>query len=258
MLTSQATKGGFFIPMYQREAMWVEFNSNSKFAIRTYVGDVNAVSGESVLETEKAYEARAARLRAKKTIQDYVVTPDQLWLNNIASEDGLVRLFVAMSLGTGYTVEAQITGENVVRGVPIQVIPAKLPALGSEPPSCHPRLKPEFSGTTMFPRIEVQIYIASSLLMPSTKTANRLPRRRRRRRKSTRTLATRWLCSTRTRASARPSGRPRYLRKRPELARRGSSMGFELSGCEEWLPQESCVLVCVVDSSVARLWAAGG
>ncbi|GME36509.1 hypothetical protein MMC12_001377 [Neofusicoccum parvum] len=62
-------------------------NAKHPFAIKIYVGDVNAVSGEP----KKAAEATCMeKLARNKPIQDYVVTPQQLWLEGICSEDGNV------------------------------------------------------------------------------------------------------------------------------------------------------------------------
>lgn len=63
---------GVFIPMYQREAMWLGF-SNSRhtgypFALKIATGKINSISGESW--NEKI-------VRDKK--QDYVVIPTQPW-----------------------------------------------------------------------------------------------------------------------------------------------------------------------------------
>lgn len=137
-------KGGYFFPMYreylhvilpsesqaeygstEREAMWINFTSASKFAVKIYVGGVNAVSGEPSPETGQTKKRRYEMLTSGRTIQDYVVIPQQLWLDGIASEDGKVRQFVAMPLGSGYSIEAQITGADLVGGLQLEVVPAK-------------------------------------------------------------------------------------------------------------------------------------
>jgi hypothetical protein len=66
-------------------------------------------------------------LQKRKNIQDYVVAPKQLRLDGTASADGTVRQFVAMPLGQGYTLEAQITGEEVVSGLQFGITPSKIP-----------------------------------------------------------------------------------------------------------------------------------
>ncbi|GAB7366391.1 hypothetical protein MBLNU230_g8188t1 [Neophaeotheca triangularis] len=78
-----------------------------------------------MVETQKTLGSRAARLRARKSIQDYIVTPDQDWIDGIAAENASVRQFVAMPLGTGHSVEAQLTSQEIVGGNQIEVIPAK-------------------------------------------------------------------------------------------------------------------------------------
>ncbi len=78
-------RGGVFFPMWQREAMWIEFHNHDrqrKYAIRINVGKVNAVSGLRITEVS--------------TKQDYIVVPDQPWLDGIAIGPGAVRQFVAM------------------------------------------------------------------------------------------------------------------------------------------------------------------
>jgi ubiquitin len=86
---------------------------------------VNSVSGEPAYETEQTHARRYKLLSEEKSIQDYVVTPSQLWLDGIASADRAVRQFVAMPLGSRYTVEAQITGADLIGGIQVEVVPVK-------------------------------------------------------------------------------------------------------------------------------------
>ncbi|KAL8641273.1 MAG: hypothetical protein Q9228_001892 [Teloschistes exilis] len=116
-----ALKGGVFLPMYQREAMWIRFASDDQFAINVSVGGVNAISGEPLVETSATQLRRLNLMSERKSVQDYVVTPQQLWLDGIASTAGRVRQFVAVPMGNGYTVEAQVTGEEVTGGLQFQV-----------------------------------------------------------------------------------------------------------------------------------------
>ena len=112
-----AEKGGVFLPMYQREAMWLSF-SGARRALKVGVGKVCAISGERWREG----------LVSKP--QNYVVTGTQPWLDGIASGKGTIRQFVAMPLGMGYTVEAQVTGEERHGGIQLQVYepkPGRLP-----------------------------------------------------------------------------------------------------------------------------------
>lgn len=87
--------------------MWISLKAEKPFAIQIFVGGVNAVSGEPIGEDEATLMRRLTLMEKKKSIQDYVVTPDQLWLDGIATGNGRVRQFVAMPLGSGYSVEAR-------------------------------------------------------------------------------------------------------------------------------------------------------
>lgn len=107
--------GGVFIPMYQREALWLAFDGAywKPNAIKVGVGKVNAVSGGSW------------DLTLHEDPQDYIVCPNQPWLDGINAGDGFIRQFVAMPLGSGYTVEAQVTGIEKFGGIQILVYEPK-------------------------------------------------------------------------------------------------------------------------------------
>ncbi|KAI1769829.1 hypothetical protein F4818DRAFT_310234 [Hypoxylon cercidicola] len=118
-------KGGVFLPMYQTEAMWIRFTANSPFMIKIYAGGVNVVSGEHSTK-EDTIETKLRRLKLmdeKKSIQDYLVVPDQLWIDGMATSPGIVSQFVAMPMGEGYSVEAQLTGKEVVGGLQFEITP---------------------------------------------------------------------------------------------------------------------------------------
>lgn len=53
--------------------------------------------------------------------------PKQLWLDGIATKQGFVRQFVATPLGSGYSIEAQITGQEVTGGMQFLVVPSIRP-----------------------------------------------------------------------------------------------------------------------------------
>jgi hypothetical protein len=107
--------GGVFIPMYQREAAWLSFTAHGlPQALKVAVGMVNAVSGEPWRQE--------ISVRAE---QDYLVCPPQPWLDGIKAGDGIVRQFVAMPLGMGYTVEGQLTGDERFGGIQLVAFEAK-------------------------------------------------------------------------------------------------------------------------------------
>lgn len=112
---SWSEKGGVLLPMYQAEAMWIGFSSRKSypFAVKIAAGKVNAVTGKAWRE----------ELDAKP--QDYVVLPDQLWLDGFCVKKGLIRQFVAMPLGHGYTAEEQLTQSTENGGLQIIVYPMK-------------------------------------------------------------------------------------------------------------------------------------
>ena len=103
--------GGVFLPMYQAEAMWINFHASYPMAVRIAAGKINAVTGETWKD------------ELTKTPQDYVVVPEQPWLDGFCVEKGLIRQFVAMPLGEGYTAEEQLTGEAEHGGLQIAVYP---------------------------------------------------------------------------------------------------------------------------------------
>ncbi|MEJ7809792.1 MAG: hypothetical protein WKG32_05170 [Gemmatimonadaceae bacterium] len=117
-------RGGAFIAMYQREALWLGFEgeAGAPSAVTVAVGGINAVSGE---------RSRAA-LRADP--QDYLIVPDQPWLDGLNTGAGSIRQFVAMPLGLGYTVEGQIAGAEEFGGVQIAAYEAKPGRVPSAPP----------------------------------------------------------------------------------------------------------------------------
>jgi hypothetical protein len=103
------THGGVFLPMYQAEAMWLHFDGGYPCAIKIAAGKINAVTGK----------AWANGLTAKP--QDYVVIPEQPWLDGFCVTKGLIRQFVAMPLGEGFTAEEQLTGEATHGGLQLVV-----------------------------------------------------------------------------------------------------------------------------------------
>jgi hypothetical protein len=108
-------KGGIFVPMYQREAMWISFRGehHKPRAVKVGLGKVCALTAERW------------RDGLSSDPQNYLVTPPQPWLDGIAVKKGIIRQFVAMPLGLGYTVEGQVTGEESVGGLQLQVFEPK-------------------------------------------------------------------------------------------------------------------------------------
>lgn len=103
-------RGGIMLPIYQREAMWLSFDSDQPTALQVGVGKVCAVSGLPWIE------------RLIGDPQNYVALPRQPWLDGINAGEGFIRQFVAVPLGSGATVEGQVTGEETHGGVQLRAV----------------------------------------------------------------------------------------------------------------------------------------
>jgi hypothetical protein len=119
--TAWRMHGGVVLPMYQSEALWINFSDAIDpergvaypFAVKIATGKVSAVTGE------------AWRPGLRRHPQDYLVVPGQPWLDGFVVARGVVRQFVAMPLGAGYTAEEQITGKGEYGGLQIMAYPMK-------------------------------------------------------------------------------------------------------------------------------------
>jgi hypothetical protein len=124
-------EGGAFIPMYQREALYLRFDNEAAWrpcAVKVAIGNINAISGE----------AHDNKLRDSP--QNYLVCPPQLWLDGINTGQRTIRQFLAMPLGLGYTVEGSLSGSEEVGGVQITVFAPK--------PGIFPDVPPEKKAAT--------------------------------------------------------------------------------------------------------------
>jgi hypothetical protein len=108
-------RGGVMLPLYQSEALWVRFESprGYPFAVKVAAGKVNAVTGDAWSEA------------LQRVPQDYVGVPEQPWLDGYCVKQGVIRQFVAMPLGSGYSVEEQLTGSAEHGGIQLLVHPLK-------------------------------------------------------------------------------------------------------------------------------------
>jgi hypothetical protein len=104
-------QGGVMMPIYQSEALWLDFHGDYPIALKVGTGKINAVSGEDW------------RPGLSRSPQNYVLIPDQPWLDGYSVGKGVIRQFVAMPLGEGYTAEEQITVEAQHGGLQLQAFP---------------------------------------------------------------------------------------------------------------------------------------
>jgi len=119
---------GYFFPMYRQEAMWINFCrayiGNPK-ALIIGAGNINAVTGKPFDPSKDKFGKKKKIPKKKKDTldiklekeQNYLVVPPQPWLDGWKAEDGKIYQFVAAEMGSGETVEGQITGEETVGGI---------------------------------------------------------------------------------------------------------------------------------------------
>lgn len=89
----------FLLPLYRREALWLGFSTAfwKPNAVKVLAGGINAVSGLPDEGNELGNP------------QNYLVCPDQPWLDGCNIGDGNISQFVAMPLGQGYGLGASST-----------------------------------------------------------------------------------------------------------------------------------------------------
>jgi hypothetical protein len=111
-------RGGIMLPLYQSEALWLNFTGHNvpdhgiyPFALKVSAGKVSALTGEA--------------WRVGLEAGDYVTIPKQPWLDGYVIEKGIIRQFVAAPLGMGFTAEEQITGKAEFGGIQLEAIPMK-------------------------------------------------------------------------------------------------------------------------------------
>ena len=112
-------RAGVMMPLYQAEAMWISFRANwwsrgsYPCAVKIAAGKINAISG------------KPWKSELDGSDRDYIVVPEQPWLDGFCVAKDVIRQFVAMPLGSGYSVEEQITGKPEHGGLQIIVYPMR-------------------------------------------------------------------------------------------------------------------------------------
>lgn len=101
-------KNNFYFPMYQREAMWINFNTSSHVAVKIGIGNINAITGNKWEDNKLTNEP-----------QNYISCPLQPWLDGImakkvSTNENLVRQFVAMPLTDESTIESQLLKKGII------------------------------------------------------------------------------------------------------------------------------------------------
>jgi hypothetical protein len=99
--------------------MWIRFKSQKPYAVQVFVGSINAISGKDAITPGTKYDEEDCQIS-----QDYVIVPGQKWLDGVAVRPGLVRQFVATHVGSGRSIERQISGREAVAGLSFVIIPS--------------------------------------------------------------------------------------------------------------------------------------
>jgi hypothetical protein len=99
------------VPMYQREALWLGFHGTpwKPNAVKVAIGGVNVLTGEpddTVLRSAP---------------QDYLVCPNQPWLDGVHAETGMIRQFVAAPLHSVGTITPSMDDRERASGIQITV-----------------------------------------------------------------------------------------------------------------------------------------
>ncbi|MBI4441360.1 hypothetical protein HY639_04270 [Candidatus Woesearchaeota archaeon] len=144
----------YFMPMYPQEAMWMNFSAFAPRAMIVGAGNINAISGKPFQQEMSVslptvcpcmmtpcphLSARGVSLDVGlQKDQNYLVVPPQPWLDGWKAEDGKVYQFVAAELGSGQTVEAQVTNQEKAGGIQFVVYEAAK----ALPPVHRPRVHP--------------------------------------------------------------------------------------------------------------------
>ena len=106
-------RGGVMAPIHQAEALWIAFHADYPFAVKVATGKICAITGNCWTD------------HLNRDPQDYATLPEQPWLDGYCVDEGIVRQFVAMPLGDGYTVEEQLSGAAEHGGLQIAAYPMK-------------------------------------------------------------------------------------------------------------------------------------
>jgi serine/threonine protein kinase/formylglycine-generating enzyme required for sulfatase activity len=109
-------KGGVMLPLYQAEALWIGLSAGIPVALKIGTGKINAISG---LPWADGFH---------RDPQNYVVLPEQQWIDGYCVEAGVVRQFVASRFGDGRTVEEQISGTDF-GGIQFELVPIRFRVL---------------------------------------------------------------------------------------------------------------------------------
>lgn len=116
---TQSAHADLIMPVYVGEALWIAFRvTGDPAAIQVEAGGVNVISGES----------EGSSLSGDP--QNYIVAPNQAWLDGINSGTDTVRQFTARAIGNDTTLGEKLHAPSSALGtLTLRVFPAKSGAI---------------------------------------------------------------------------------------------------------------------------------
>ena len=160
-------RGGVMLPAHKEEAIWIDFTPQPffgsstvyRFAVKIAAGKLNAVTGDPWSDTLSPLN------------QDYIIVPDQPWLDGFKRKNGSIRQFLAMPMGQNYSAEAQLGNAEKTGGLQLSVYPMNRRAFEkrfagnimekyilNEPPVLYADAKRPALGIAPGGKIEQEIY----------------------------------------------------------------------------------------------------
>ena len=144
------------------EAMFISFSSLSVFAIKIFLGPINVVTGDRSSRTISDNLIR-------KEKQDYIVTPEQRWIDGIVTGPNEIRQFVATATtkGSRYSVEAHLKKSELKGGFSFVVVLPKNPLLQSGitslPSSFHIYVHDKFGNQKVYYCAEIDLVLIKKI-----------------------------------------------------------------------------------------------
>ena len=146
-LEHRKARGGVIMPMFQTDALWLNFRYVHEFRTKTLRPRNTTVEGLKVLDTRRnvgsysevdlplAIKVGAGKINAltgqkwapglQGEPQNYLVTPDQPWLDGFNTGEDQIRQFVATPLGDGQSAEEQLDPASDVGGIQLEIFPMR-------------------------------------------------------------------------------------------------------------------------------------
>jgi hypothetical protein len=146
-LEHRKDRGGVIMPMFQTDALWLNFRYVHDYSVKARQRRNTGVGGFDVVTTGRPYRAYsevdlplaikvgAGKINAltgqqwspglQSDPQNYLVTPDQPWLDGFNTGEDQIRQFIATPLGEGQSVEEQLDPTSDVGGLQLEIFPMR-------------------------------------------------------------------------------------------------------------------------------------